>query len=88
MYPFNQKNLVISKLHSSLFPKSRLHSPQPLTQKSSLMSLMIVPCLSRLRSIILAWLPLSLTILASVNGDSHRQMPSVSVVSELSWYLT
>ena len=87
MYPFNQKNLVISMLNSSLFPKSRLHSPQPLTQKSSPMSLMIRLRWSRLRSIIQAWLPLSLTTLASMNGDSHRQMPSVSVVNELSWYL-
>ena len=87
MYPFNQKNLVISKLHSSLSPKSRLHSPQPLTQKSSLSSLMIRPRWSKLRSIILAWNPLPLTTLASVNEDFRRQMPSVSIVSELSWYL-
>ena len=87
MDPFNQKNLVNLKHHSSLFPKSRLHNPQLLTQKSSMLSLMIRPRWSKLGSIILAWNPLPLTTLASMNEDFRRQTPSVSIVSELSWYL-
>ena len=87
MDPFNQKNLVNLKHHSSLSPKSRLHSPRLLTQKSSMLSLIIRPRWSRLRSIILAWSPLPLTTLASMNEDFRRQTLSVSIVSELSWCL-
>ena len=52
-----------------------------------MLSLMIRPRWSQLGSIILAWNPLPLITLASKNEGFRRQMPSISIVSALSWCL-